>query len=269
MKKIYLIATIVAIIAGFATFLFINNMKPTTTVDGTQSVEVVVASQDIPAKTLITAEMLSVVVLPETAVTPGAATKTSDIVGLVTLYPLANGEQVLANKFVTVGTPASTGPLSYLLKSGEYAYTIYVDILTSIAGFARENDYVDIYHSSSMTEQDIGRVDANGRTLVAGDTKIDLLLENIEILKISNFASAVTKETTGTEITLYSEVTLRLTKEQVAKVTDALASGTLQLALVSYVDGAGLNDENSQEETQETEPITQEVATLPEETEES
>src|SRR5450756_1108468 len=65
-------------------------------------VRVVVAMQDIPTRTKVTASMLSIKEMPATAKHPNAFTSTQEVEGKVTKLPISAGEQVISNKFAAL-----------------------------------------------------------------------------------------------------------------------------------------------------------------------
>lgn len=58
MKKVYLIAVVFALVAGFATYFFATEITKKTTIKDADMVSVYVPSEDIPANSKITPEML-------------------------------------------------------------------------------------------------------------------------------------------------------------------------------------------------------------------
>ena len=223
MKRIYLIATVIAIIAGFATYIFAMQIKKDSSIKDVDKAYVVIAAKDIPANTILTADMLMVTNLPVTSVTGGTVTNIDDVIGYMTLQPIASGEQLLASRVAIIGKESSniTSRLSYKLEKGHFAYCISVDNLQGICGFLKEGDYIDIYKFDSV------------------NNKTERLLFNVKILRLSNY-SANLAQAAGAEITSYSELVLDVTRDQLLTISDA-QSGTLRFALVPYAVGAGID----------------------------
>ena len=248
MKKIYLIATVTALIAGLATYFFANQIAENSTLEDIQKDSVVVALQDIAADSVITEEMIEVKELPYLSVTPGAVMTAEAIVGRMTLYPIVAGEQILASKIVSVGVEGAKGRLSYELQSGQYAYTLTCDVQSSTSGFMREGDYVDIYYTGSLDE--------NGYPAASGTRGVALLMEKIKVLKLSSYADNVAAATAGTEIKAYSDVTVIVDAEQLGLLMDTkLGSGSISFVLCPYADGAGIAEQVSD--------VTGEMQTVP------
>lgn len=218
MKKIYLFAAIFALVAGLATYFFINSLQHNSAVTGVEEAEVVIAAQDIEKGTPVTAEMFTVQKIPVTAVTPNTVSKVNDIVGYIATGKIFRGEQIVSGKLAKTGGGYR---LSYDLQNGYYAYSIAVTETTAVGYFVKDGDFVNIYSPQ--------------------DPKAEEKLKNVEVLSISTYSDNQL-QSTGTEITAYTVMTLKLTKEQLDILTP-IDSTQLKIALVSYTEGAGISDE--------------------------
>ena len=248
MKRIYLIATVTALIAGLATYFFATQIAENSTLEDIQKYSVVVAIKDITADSVITADMIEVKELPYLSVTPGAVMTADSIIGRMTLYPIVAGEQILASKIVSVGVDSAQGRLSYELKPGQYAYTLACGLQASTSGFMREGDYVDVYY--------VGALDSNGYPASSGTQGVALLMENIKVMKLSSYSDNVAAVAAGTEILTYADATIIVDDEQLNLIMDArLGSGEVTFVLCPYVDGAGIADQVSD--------VTVEMKTVP------
>lgn len=244
MKKIYLIAVIVAILTGFATYFFASQLKQTSVTVNEAKADVVMALQDIPKDTIVTADMFQVIPLPVSSVSYGSVISVNDIVGMMTNMDIVAGEQVLAKKLSIVGEQSEENRLSYQLEPGKYAYSLALDGLNGVSGFLKQGDYLNIYEIKPESTE--------------------LLLENIEILRVSTYAANKSQDEEGMEITSYGDVVLILTKEQIETITQA---DTLKIVLVPYVEGAQLEDDLIDEPTSRAEIQTNygmgEITTVP------
>ena len=223
MKKVYLIATFVAIIAGISTYLFASQIQKSTKIKDAPTSSVVVAIQDIKENTILTSAMFEVKLFTTVAVAPGAADKIEDVIGKMSRYPIAVGEQVLANKIISVGEKVENAALSYQLLSGEYAYTITVDSVQGVAGFITRGDYVDVLFTSDDEE---------------GNYKTEIILQDVYVLRLANnAANKIADAPNGQPITTYVEVTFKLDEEQVLKLSNYLAQGPIRLVLKPITTG--------------------------------
>lgn len=152
----------------------------------TATVPVVVAAQDIPAATTITAEMLVVKAIPADLALVGAYTDSASAVGQVSQTTIQAGEQVTPTKVTSTGLAVSqfgtNTPLSAVIPAGMRAIAVVVSDVASAGGLVRAGDYVDLIHqtdqdgnvSSCFVLQDV-QVVAVGQTLAQPDaaTSVD------------------------------------------------------------------------------------------------
>lgn len=250
MKKIYLIAAVIALVAGFATYFFAMELKTSKIVTGVDEATVLVAIQDIKEDTILTKEMFQEIKLPQTAVSFGTVSDVKDIIGYMATDKILKGEQLMVRKIALVGDERASKRLSYELSNGVYAYTITVEAENSVGFFIKEKDIINIYNRATPAAEPV--------------------LSNIKVIRISDYVSNI-QEDAGVAITAYSTITLALTKEQISKI---MAIDSLRVALVPYVEGYSLVDDianASVPEDRNEEPQTNygmgEITTAPPETE--
>lgn len=228
MKKIYLIAAVIALAAGVATYFFATELKTAKVVTGVDKATVVVAVQDIEKDTVLTEDMFREIDLPVTAVSYGTVCNTKDVVGYMSTEKILAGEQLMVRKIALVGDEKSDGRLSYQLENGMYAYTVSVAIDNAVAYFIKEGDRINIYNDAVVPAT--------------------LVLENVPVLKIGDYPANVLQDT-GTEIQSYAVITVALTKEQIVKMLevdttdDSPSQSPFRIVLVSYAEGHGIADE--------------------------
>lgn len=217
MKKVYLIATVVAIIAGIATYFFATQIQQKTKIENAPTTAVVVALVPIPENTPITKEMVALMQYTLDSVTPGVAVKTEDVVGKLSMYPIIKGEQIISSQLKD-----TSAALSYQLKEGEYAYTVSVDIISGVGGFISKGDYVDILLTTVVND-----------VITTTD-----FMKDIKVLRISDFAANYGAQAEGSPpITSYSIVTFSLNEAQIVELTQALATGRITLSLKTITSG--------------------------------
>lgn len=246
MKKIYLIAAVIALIAGFATYFFAMELKTSKIVTGVDKATVLVAIQDIKEDTILTKEMFQEIELPQTAVSFGTISDVNDVIGYMATDKILKGEQLMARRIARVGDERADKRLSYELSNGMYAYTITVEAENSVGFFIKEKDIINIYNRATPAAEPV--------------------LSNITVIRVSDYVSNVQQDA-GVAITAYTSITLALTKEQISKI---MAIDSLRVTLVPYVEGYSLVDDianASVPEDQNAEPQTNygmgEVTTAP------
>lgn len=125
-------------------------------------------------------------------------------------------EPILAEK---VTAPGEAAGLTGALEKGQGAFAIKVDVASGVSGFVQPGDHVDVYWTG--TAQDNGssmtRLIETGIRVIAVDQKAD-----------DASGGAVVART----------VTVAASREQVARLAQAAATGKLALSLVSVADAA-------------------------------
>lgn len=219
MKKIYLIAAIVAIVAGFATYFFASELKTSKIVTGVDEASVLIAIEDIKKDTVLTKEMFQTVKLPVTSVSYGTLCDIKDVIGCMATENIYRGEQLMARKVEPVGDEMADGRLSYELANGMYAYTISVEVENGVAFFIKEYDCINIYDKVSASAEPV--------------------LKNVPVIKLSDYTANIQQDS-GTEITTYAVLTLTLTKDQIPKL---MAVSNPRVVLVSHIESHSLADD--------------------------
>ncbi|KJS87429.1 MAG: hypothetical protein JM58_04260 [Peptococcaceae bacterium BICA1-8] len=147
------VVIILAIVFGLTTaFLVLSYLQEVTAaMDDTDYVEVVVATQDIPANTVISNTMLSMKKIPTKYMHPQEFTDKTELVGKIVLVPVAAGASVMENQLIDQGDKKEG--LSYLIPKGKRALTVPVDEVSGISGLIRPGDHVDIIGTVNIGEQ--------------------------------------------------------------------------------------------------------------------
>ncbi|MPZ23851.1 MAG: Flp pilus assembly protein CpaB, partial [Dehalococcoidia bacterium] len=102
---------------------------------------VIVASADIPARAIITNDMVQARPVTSDAVQPGAFVSVEEVVGQVAVYPTVAGQQVLAANVSAFGAEAA---LSYLVPEGHRAIAVNATAVKAVGGYILPGDFVDI-----------------------------------------------------------------------------------------------------------------------------
>lgn len=123
-------------------------------------------------------------------------------------------EPILVEK---VTEPGQTAGLTGQLAKGQGAFAIKVDVASGVSGFLQPGDHVDIYWTGAVGDnnENMTRLIETGVKVIAVDQKSD--------------------DGNGTA-TVARTVTVAATREQVARLAQAAATGKLALSLVSGAD---------------------------------
>jgi pilus assembly protein CpaB len=133
------------------------------------------------------------------------------------LRQMEPGEPVLA---VKVTEPGGDAGITSRLTPGMRAFTIAVDVASGVSGFLRPGNRVDVYWSGQVEEgglsaREVTQLIEQGLRLVAIDQTTD---DNLS------------------EVAIAQTVTVEVTPQQVAKLAQAQATGSLSLSLVGQAD---------------------------------
>ncbi len=240
MRKIYLFAVIFALVAGLATYFFVNSLQHNSAITGVEEADVLIAVIDIQKDTIVKPEMFQVTKLPVSSITYGTLVDPKEVTGFMANETIRKGEQVLASKLTDLREGdnglESNGEyrLSYHLGEGQYAYTISVGETNSVACFLRSGDYIDIFTNRPAAEAK------------------NPILKNIHVLYVGTYSDQKMVRS-GVETTTYTLLTLCVTEEQIETLMEA--GEGIRIALVPYAEGASLT-------TVTTEPATDEAGNV-------
>ena len=206
-----------------------------------QTVQVVVAAQDIPERTVVTDNMVKVIDMPEDLVPEGAYTTLSDVINHPTSTSVAQGD-VMSDK--KVYADIRMAGFSGSIPPNCRAITIGISDITGIAGFAKPGDYVDIMLVRNDTQDGMVKSevllqnvlllavnkDAAGNGTAASSSGAEDSNGNGDSSQSQQSAPAQPATASSTNVNMTS-VTLALPMDQAIRVAAASQAGTLYLVL--------------------------------------
>ena len=210
MKRVYLIAVVFALIAGFATYMFASEIDKKTTLKDEETVNVAVALQDIPANTEITEEMFAEdagyfgqksIVIDYLVPNYVEYAKANELIGTVSDTDIYSGEQLNSKHFLSKDSDKVS--LSYKLADGKVAYSFNAQTVNGVDGYISEGDTVDVLTYTK---------DENDKT----ETKV--AYKDLKIIRVSSNSDNADASTNGSKITSYSTLTVEVTEKQALKL---------------------------------------------------
>jgi len=196
--------------AAVLTYTFIRTIEDTGDVQEVREVGVMIANTDIPSGTEVTAGMLRLAQVAETARHPDAARTPNQVIGRITKVPIVRGEQVLDSRLLPAGVRPS---LTFVIPSGKRAISVAVNEVVGVAGFVKPGDRVDVLATMDSPDSD--------------SAVTTTVLQNVEVLAIAqDMEERVDKEPKVT-----TTVTLAVTLAEAQRLTLAEETGVLRLAL--------------------------------------
>ena len=199
MKKVYLIAVIVAIIAGVATYMFATEINSKTKFKDAEMVTVLVPTADIEKNVEITADMFEgdnpQIVTKEILAadaTDNYVKAQTDLVDdakdvhMITVDKLYANEPINKNRLEDKN--GDDVALSLKLPKGMVAYSFDAGSVKSVDGYISEGDTVDVLVSKTDDQ---------------GKVKTEIAYKGLKILRVSTNADNSTASQSGTKITTY------------------------------------------------------------------
>lgn len=188
------------------------------------TVSVIVSNRSLKYGEKLNQDDVRVVDWPENAIPEGSFTD------IAVLFPedenkdrfvLRTMEKDEALMAVKVTEPGKGAGLTSQLGKGMRAFAIRVDVASGVSGFLRPGDFVDVYWTGS-------RRGAGG----GADGEVTRLIQpRVELIAIDQIAG-----TDLTGATIARTITVAVTREQVAVLTQGQKTGSLTLALVGIQD---------------------------------
>lgn len=226
MKKVYLIAVIVALIAGSATYLFASSLMKNSSIEDAPTQEVLFAVADIPEGTQILAEDIETMFVQKKVVeqdlTPNAVTSAEAVVGQVVAQKIYEGEQLSMNRFIESG--GDNAALSYTLSEGECAYSIKAEADKGVDGYIKPGDTVDIIACYPEDEK----------------SKTVMEFTNLKVLKVATYQDVKTaqSEMVDGEVVTYVSITVKTNDAQAVQLfnMENTTSGDFKVVLNSRID---------------------------------
>ncbi len=133
-----IIALVIGVLFGSLAF-FLLYQQASEVEKKTTPVQILVATQYIPAGVFLKPDIVERKAIPDSYVSPSAIRDLKEVDGLMTLVPVSAGEQILSNKF---GEGEAT--LALALNPGYRAYTLAIDETTGVGNLLKPGNHVDI-----------------------------------------------------------------------------------------------------------------------------
>lgn len=190
-------------------------------VDYQAPIQVVAAAKDLPEGTVLEMAHFAPAKIPEKFIQPYAVRNPKDLIGKVTLAPIAEGEEILLNKVRSAEAVPAEATLSSVLQQGKRAVTIAVESVTGVGGFVRPGDAVDLLWTLNVGQAGQGQ----GAQVVTW-----VLFQDVPVLAIGH-EMVGRGETKTAEAGNQYNVTLALTPQDASFLLFAREQGRIQLSL--------------------------------------
>jgi pilus assembly protein CpaB len=209
-RKLLVISLALGLITAFMVYSFVRASVSPANPEKSPEVEVVIAQEEIRPKTMITAQMLAVRVVPRAQANPAALGSIAEAIGRLAKETIQPGEQVLNTRLYARDEKPG---LTFVIPAGKRAVSVAVNEVIGVAGFVKPGDRVDV----------LGTFDES----VVGKTVTTTVLQDVEVLAI---AQRMEDEDTA-KARVATTVTLALSLSEAEKITLAEEQGRLRLVL--------------------------------------
>jgi len=183
-KAVLLLALFLGLISAVLVYVYLSQAGGEKTAASGETEPVVVAKQDIPVATRITADMVEVKAISVDAVHPDSFSTTEGVVGNLARYPITAGEQVLSDRVAASSLTLPEGaelPLPYIVPEGKRAVSVAISDLISAGGLVRPGDYVDVILTVKLGGGDqIGKVILQNVEVLALDQQVEKVAPKLD-----------------------------------------------------------------------------------------
>ncbi len=217
-----LLSSVAGLGAVYLVKWYLDEVRTGAVAGTVRTTEVVVAAQNLPVGTTLTAQHLTVVGWPVSTVPQGVFASPDEVAGRTLVQSVVKGDTVLPDKLADKS--AGRG-LAALLKPGARAMAVKVDQVVGVAGFVQPGDRVDVI--ATMAPDDETR-EALGHD-AARVSKI--ILQNVGVLAIGEHMTSQGSKPVSVQV-----VTLEVSPGESERLALASRHGDIQLIMRSRVD---------------------------------
>ena len=190
-RRFLMLALVSAALSALLVFVAISRAGGGKESGGsTDSVAVVVAAAEIPARTQITKEMVKVKDVPVSVKPEMAYGSVDEAIGKVTRYPITTDEEVTSLKVLSLEGAQGVDSLSFTVPKGMRAISIKADQVLSAGGLVLPGDYVDIIGVFNVKDKDGNEEEAYF---------VRTILQNVEVLAVAQAITDVPPPADGDE----------------------------------------------------------------------
>lgn len=233
-KKILFLSIIIGIIGVIFGYFYINKLKDNY-IKGWTPRRVIVANKDIPVRTKITRNMLSVELIPERYLTPKYVLYNTErdkdkIVNQINLVPILKGQQIATTAIVP---PSQEVGLSVNIPPMMRAVILQIDSI-DVIDLIKPNDRVDVLTIFNAQHPTKGKVKV-----------VSTILQNVLVIAVSKDLGAVEEDPDSAKKKKKDKssknvdeinVSLAVTPEEAQILSLAKSNGEITLSLRSYND---------------------------------
>lgn len=237
-KRAFLIAAVFGVVAGVLSLTYLRNAKSDGAAANIVTVPVIVATRDIPERTVIREGMIEIKQVPADTRHNLALTEKQAAVGTLTRGEIIAGEQVLRNK---IADQVRDVGFSANIPQGKRGVAIKVDEVVSSGGLIGVGDFVDVigvFEVHDPTIKNPACDDCMGRPRRYYSITV---LQNVQVLAVAQKTDPGVQtggdpDDAKKEVKELKSITVAVTAEQAQTLFQAQEVGTLRLSLRPFGD---------------------------------
>jgi len=169
-RQAFGVAAVIALIVAGLVYMVLNQQAAGPPPVAPTTIEVVVATQDIPPYKTVTSDMIETREMSSAAAPEGALTAPEQAVGQIAQVQIARG-QTLTRGQITARTAAQG--LTFVIPEGLRAVTVALDAISGVGGFVYPGDHVDVLTTLQQGEVTLTRT----------------IVQNVEVLAMNDLTS--------------------------------------------------------------------------------
>ena len=219
-RRLLLAALGLGVVAAIVAHAYLQGL--THRVAPPRTVPVVIAVQDIPAHTAVTATMVRVAQFRPSDLPAAAVTSAALAVGTITTTEVYQGQPLVRGDLSSQATPLT---LSYAVPPGMRAFTLAISTTSGVAELIQPGDHVDVL--AAFTAQPAGG---------AATTTVDTLEQDLDVLAVGQRVAGQP----GPVPAAYTTVTLAVSPGQAAILAFASSRAALSLDLRNVADSGSV-----------------------------
>jgi len=182
------LALVIGLATSYAVYQYVNGVQQEA--KPIPMAQVVTAAREIPARTVVTTDMLRVAQIPAVSKLPQAILDPSQATGKVSKLPISTGEQVLTDKLF--GDRVESG-LAFVVPPGKRAVSVAVTEVVGSGGLIVPGDDVDVVAvldlvKAPAADQKPGgspQPSASPSALPESEAVAQYILQNVEVLAVA------------------------------------------------------------------------------------
>lgn len=214
-----LLGIILGLVTAGGTFLVLSSSQPQ--VQQIQTQPVVIAIQNIPLRTAITAESVGTQQWP-VPIPTGAIGNVDEVIGKLTVGPIYQGEIILPQMFIDKGNVgASRSNASYIIPDGKVAVAFPLNTLASVANAVQVGDSVDLLLTLSASGSNI-----SGSRGTESQAVTQLMLQDVQVIQLGSWNTGGGQQAAAADI-----MTVIVDRQDALALKSAREQGSIELAL--------------------------------------